>query len=47
MLAGFFPQPEENSAGCIAKWNGTSWSGLGIGMNNGIGALAFDSSGNL
>jgi hypothetical protein len=31
----------------IAKWNGTTWSALGTGMNGTVSALAFDSSGNL
>lgn len=31
----------------IAKWNGTTWSALGSGMNGAVEALAIDSSGNL
>jgi hypothetical protein len=31
----------------VAKWNGTSWSALGTGMDNEVLALAMDSSGNL
>jgi hypothetical protein len=31
----------------IAKWNGSTWSALGSGMNTIVYALAFDSSGNL
>ncbi len=31
----------------IAKWDGTSWSALGSGMNGTVYALAVDASGNL
>ncbi|MCL4489188.1 MAG: hypothetical protein M1570_13810 [Chloroflexi bacterium] len=31
----------------IAKWNGSSWSGVGDGLNNAVEALAADSAGNL
>jgi len=31
----------------IAKWNGSSWSPLGVGINDTVHALAFDSAGNL
>jgi len=31
----------------IAKWNGTSWSALGSGIDGGVGALAVDASGTL
>ncbi len=31
----------------IARWDGTSWSALGTGMNDIVYALAFDASGNL
>ena len=31
----------------IAKWNGSSWSALGSGMNNSVNSLVFDDSGNL
>lgn len=27
------------AANCIAKWDGNNWSGLGVGMNNGVYAL--------
>ncbi len=30
------------AANCIAKWDGTSWSALGSGMNHYVTALAFD-----
>ncbi|MEI6567352.1 MAG: hypothetical protein WCR20_11790, partial [Verrucomicrobiota bacterium] len=29
----------------LAKWNGSTWSGLGSGMNSGVYALAVDASG--
>jgi len=31
----------------IAKWDGTAWSALGTGMDDGVYALAIDSAGNL
>ncbi len=31
----------------IAKWNGSSWSGIGDGLNGGVGGLAFDKNGYL
>jgi hypothetical protein len=31
----------------IAKWDGSSWSALGSGMNGGVSALAVDGSGNV
>ena len=44
---GRFTTAGGTSAAKIAKWNGTTWSALGTGMNNAVSALAFDSSGNL
>jgi len=35
------------NASNIAKWNGSTWSGLGVGTKSFIQALACDSSGNL
>ena len=35
------------SANRIAKWDGSSWSALGSGMNDSVYALAVDASGNL
>ena len=35
------------SANRIAKWDGSSWSALGSGMNSTVNALAVDASGNL
>jgi hypothetical protein len=34
-------------ANYIAKWNGSAWSALGLGMNNEVNALACDGAGNL
>lgn len=31
----------------IAKWNGTTWSALGTGMNNAVNDLTLDANGNL
>ncbi|MCL5950551.1 MAG: hypothetical protein M1132_02345 [Chloroflexi bacterium] len=38
------PGPNVNH---IARWNGSSWSGLGYGLNGDVMALAFDRVGNL
>jgi hypothetical protein len=35
------------SASRVAKWDGSSWTTLGSGLNNNVQALATDSSGNL
>jgi len=46
--SGYFTSVGGILANRIAKWNGTSWSALGMGLNLGIvNALACDSSGNL
>jgi hypothetical protein len=34
-------------ASCVARWDGTTWSPLGTGMNGVVRALAVDRSGNL
>ncbi len=35
------------NANKVAKWNGASWSALGVGMNDRVNALATDAEGNL
>jgi hypothetical protein len=44
-----FTEAGGTAAAHIAKWNGSSWSGIGTGITTGdyINALAFDSNGNL
>jgi hypothetical protein len=37
---GWFTKTGGNAANYIAKWNGSSWSALGSGMNNTVYALA-------
>ncbi len=37
----------DSSNPCIAKWNGSSWSALGSGMDGDVNALAVDVLGNL
>ncbi len=37
---GAFTTAGTNTVGCIARWNGTNWSGLGSGMNSNVLALA-------
>jgi hypothetical protein len=44
---GWFTVAGGNSADMVAKWDGSSWSALGSGMNNNVYALALDKSGNL
>ncbi|MEN9846369.1 MAG: hypothetical protein RIS36_1516, partial [Pseudomonadota bacterium] len=44
---GGFTTAGGTTANYIAKWNGTSWSALGTGMDSGVYALTVDSSGNL
>ena len=44
---GSFTTAGGTSANYVAKWNGTSWSALGTGMNTWVTALATDSAGNL
>ncbi len=45
---GSFTNAGGTSATAVAKWNGSAWSALGSGMNNGaVFALACDASGNL
>lgn len=42
------PQGEQGEQGDnIAKWNGTSWSQLGNGLNGQVNALVFDNNNNL
>jgi hypothetical protein len=35
------------AANCVAKWDGTTWSALGSGLDGSVYALAVDGSGNL
>jgi hypothetical protein len=44
---GGFIKAGGTNANYIAKWNGSSWSALGSGMDTNVQALAVDSSGNL
>ncbi|TAL29479.1 MAG: hypothetical protein EPN93_21525 [Spirochaetes bacterium] len=44
---GSFPTAGGTTANHIAKWNGSTWSALGSGMDDEVYALAADSSGNL
>lgn len=46
---GDFSSAGNCNSGCnrIAKWNGSTWSALGTGMNQRVNAIAFDGSGNL
>lgn len=44
---GSFTRFGQNPINRIAKWNGTSWSGLGAGMDDQVLALATDSGGNV
>ena len=46
-VGGSFNTAGGVTANNIAKWDGTSWSALGSGMNSRVSALAFDPSGNL
>jgi hypothetical protein len=46
-IAGSFSFVGDVAANGIAKWNGTSWSSLGSGMDSQVVSLALDSSGNL
>jgi hypothetical protein len=41
---GYFSTAGGNSASCIAKWDGSSWSALGSGMNDQVYALAVSGS---
>jgi hypothetical protein len=41
-VAGLFTSIEGVSANRIARWNGTSWSAMGTGMNDDVYALAVD-----
>ena len=42
---GYFATAGSSAAKCIAKWNGSSWSPLGSGMNYTVSALAVSDSG--
>ncbi len=44
---GDFTTAGGSAANYIAKWNGSSWSALGSGMNGQVSALVMDTSGNL
>jgi hypothetical protein len=44
---GYFTTAGGVSANCIARWDGSSWSPLGGGMDGGVDTLALDGSGNL
>ena len=44
---GFFTTAGGVSANYIAKWDGSSWSALGSGIDNLVLALAVDGAGNL
>ncbi|GAA4347170.1 hypothetical protein GCM10023185_02050 [Hymenobacter saemangeumensis] len=50
-VGGFFDQAGGQPARCIAKWNGTAWSTLGVAPNDGtnqpVCALAVSGSGDL
>src|SRR6185503_4451417 len=41
---GYFTTAGSVFANCIAKWNGSSWSALGSGMNGRVGALEVSGS---
>jgi hypothetical protein len=41
---GRFTNADGNAANHVAKWNGSSWSTLGSGMNNTVNALAVSGS---
>ena len=43
---GSFTTAGDIPANYIARWDGSAWSALGSGMNSGVLALVFDSSGN-
>lgn len=44
--AGFFSQAGGTAANCIARWDGTTWSALGVGLDGWTTALAvFDPDG--
>jgi PKD repeat protein len=44
---GYFTTAGGVGANYVAKWNGSSWSALGSGMNSSVSALAVDGSGNV
>jgi hypothetical protein len=46
-VGGNFTSAGGLAANRIAKWNGTSWSAFGAGINGSVDALAVDSSGNV
>lgn len=46
-VAGSFLNAGGSSANRIAKWDGSSWSALGSGVNGPVNAIAVDSSGNV
>ena len=39
-MGGWFTEAGGNPANFVAKWNGTSWSALGSGINSSVLALA-------
>jgi len=46
-IGGTFLTVERNEVNYIAKWDGSSWSSLGSGMNSTVNCLAVDGSGTL
>jgi len=43
-IGGYFSIVDNTTANCIAKWNGSSWSALGLGLNSTVDALAVSGS---
>ncbi|MFD1875543.1 T9SS type A sorting domain-containing protein [Hymenobacter bucti] len=46
-VGGEFAQAGKVAANCVAKWNGTTWSALGAGLNGSVHALAVALNGDL
>ncbi|MBT7304751.1 MAG: hypothetical protein HN849_34790, partial [Victivallales bacterium] len=46
-VGGYFTAIQDTMANRIAKWDGSSWSALGTGLNSKVAGIAFDGSGNL
>jgi len=46
-VGGYFTTAGGVAVSNIAKWDGTTWSALGSGINGGVSALAVDGAGNL